>query len=57
MMLLKLCQGRHDDAIAGYHRALGLKPDDPFAAEMLKKALQVGAMVVRSVPLFRFVLS
>ncbi|CAM9694519.1 unnamed protein product, partial [Scytosiphon promiscuus] len=34
-------QGRHDDAIAGYHKALGLKPDDPFAAEMLKKALQV----------------
>ncbi|CAN0314583.1 unnamed protein product, partial [Ectocarpus sp. 13 AM-2016] len=34
-------QGRHDDAIAGYHKALGLKPDDPFAAEMLKRALQV----------------
>ncbi|CBN74796.1 Putative subunit of the Anaphase Promoting Complex [Ectocarpus siliculosus] len=33
-------QGRHDDAIAGYHKALGLKPDDPFAAEMLKRALQ-----------------
>lgn len=34
-------QGQHDDAIAGYHRALGLKPDDSFSAEMLKKALQV----------------
>ena len=34
-------QGRHDDAIAGCHKALGLKPDDPFAAEMLNKALLV----------------
>lgn len=34
-------QGRHDEAIGGYHKALGLKPDDPFAAEMLNKALDV----------------
>lgn len=41
LLMLRVFQGRHDDAIAGYHKALGLKPDDPFAAEMLKKALQV----------------
>lgn len=34
-------QGKRDDAISGYHQALGLKPDDAFASEMLKKALQV----------------
>lgn len=37
-------QGRHDEAIGGYHKALGLKPDDPFAAEMLNKALDVRSL-------------
>lgn len=34
-------QGKGDAAIAGYHQALSLKPDDVFAGEMLKKALEV----------------
>lgn len=42
-------QGKRDAAIAGYHQALSLKPDDVFAGEMLKKALQVGpSLTIRS---------
>jgi len=32
--------GDLDEAIDLYHQALGCKPDDPFASEMLSKALQ-----------------
>ena len=32
--------GNLDEAIDLYHQALSCKPDDPFASEMLNKALQ-----------------
>jgi len=32
-------QGHYDTAVACYHKALGLDPEDSFAGEMLKKAL------------------
>ena len=32
-------QGDLDAAIAHYHQALGLKPDDPFSTDMLSRAL------------------
>jgi anaphase-promoting complex subunit 6 len=32
-------QGALDPAIAHYHQALGLKPDDPFSTDMLSRAL------------------
>ncbi|GMH75379.1 hypothetical protein TrST_g11702 [Triparma strigata] len=36
----KHLSGNIDDAIADYHTALSLKPDDAFSAEMLNKALE-----------------
>ena len=33
-------QGHINTAIDHYHKALGLKPDDTFASEMLSRALQ-----------------
>jgi tetratricopeptide (TPR) repeat protein len=33
-------QGEIDAAISLYHQALGIQPDDPFASEMLYRALQ-----------------
>ena len=33
-------QGDYDKAIEHYHQALGLRPSDTFASEMLRRALE-----------------
>jgi hypothetical protein len=42
--------GDIDGAIASYHQALSRKPDDPFASEMLNRAmresLDMGSMII-----------
>ena len=42
--------GNLDEAIESYHQAMSRKPDDPFASEMLNRAmresLDMGAMII-----------
>ena len=40
MAFTKHLMGDVDEAISYYHRALGIKPDDPFCTDMLSRALQ-----------------